>query len=323
MTVSTSTYTVTVAPDKAGSRLDRLLAEALPEISRTRLKALIEDGRVEASGVGAVVDPARRVHAGETFVVAVPTPPPATPRPQAIPLAIVYEDAHLVVVDKPAGLVVHAGAGNPDGTLVNALLAHCPEGLSSIGAPLRPGIVHRLDKDTSGLVVVAKTDAAHLALARQFAEHSVERAYRALVWGNPRPAVGRVTGTIGRSRHDRTRMAVVSRGGKVAVTQYRTLQAYGSIASLVECRPATGRTHQIRVHMASIGNPIIGDPVYGGRRAGRAAEADRIFPLTGFPRQALHAFLIGFRHSETGDALRFLSPLPNDYRKLSDFLEEM
>ena len=323
MTVLAPTYTVTVAPDKAGSRLDRLLAERLPDVSRTRLKTLIENGRVEASGVGAVVDPARRVQAGETFVVAVPAPPAATPRPQAIPLAIVYEDAHLVVVDKPAGLVVHAGAGNPDGTLVNALLAHCPEGLSSIGAPLRPGIVHRLDKDTSGLVVVAKTDAAHLALARQFAEHSVERAYRALVWGNPSPPAGRITGAIGRSRHDRTRMAVVSRGGKAAVTQYRTLQVYGSIASLVECRPATGRTHQIRVHMASIGNPIIGDPVYGGRGAGRAPDADRIAPLTGFPRQALHAFLIGFRHSETGDALRFLSQLPNDYIKLIHFLEEM
>ena len=323
MTVTAPTYTVTVAPDKAGSRLDRVLAEALPQMSRTRLKMLIADGRVEASGRGAMMDPARRVQAGETFVVAVPAPPAAAPRPQAIPLAIVYEDAHLVVVDKPAGLVVHAGAGNPDGTLVNALLAHCPEGLSSIGAPLRPGIVHRLDKDTSGLVVVAKTDAAHLALARQFAEHSIERAYQALVWGNPSPPVGRITGAIGRSRHDRTRMAVVSRGGKSAVTQYRTLQTYGSIASLVECRPATGRTHQIRVHMASIGNPIIGDPVYGGRRAGSIAKAGRVFPLAGFPRQALHAFLIGFRHPETCDALRLSSPLPNDYTWLMSFLEQM
>ena len=323
MTASAPTYTVIVAPDKAGSRLDRLLAEWLPDVSRTRLKALIVDGRVEASGVGPVVDPARRVRAGETFVVAVSAPSEATPRPQAIPLAIVYEDAHLVVVDKPAGLVVHAGAGNPDGTLVNALLAHCPERLSSIGAPLRPGIVHRLDKDTSGLLVVAKTDAAHLALARQFAEHSVERAYQAVVWGNPTPPAGRITGMIARSRRHRTRMAVVSRGGRVAVTEYRTLRAYGSIASLVECRPATGRTHQIRVHMTSIGNPIIGDPVYGGPRAGRIAEWGKSFAPTGFLRQALHAFLIGFRHPETGEAIRFSSQLPGDYKKLISFLEEM
>jgi 23S rRNA pseudouridine1911/1915/1917 synthase len=323
MRLSVPTYTVTVPADKAGSRLDRVLAEALPDVSRSRLKTLIERGRIEASGVGAVVDPARRVRAGETFVVAVPQAPTAIPRPQAIPLAIVYEDAHLVVIDKPAGLVMHAGAANLDGTLVNALLAHCPAGLSSIGAPLRPGIVHRLDKNTSGLLVVAKTDAAHLALARQFAEHSVERAYQAVVWGNPIPSVGQITGTIARSRQDRTRMAVVSHGGKAAVTRYRTLQAYGSIASLVECRPATGRTHQIRLHMASIGNPIVGDAVYAGRRAGRAADADRLLPLTGFPRQALHAFLIGFRHPDTGDAVRFLSNLPNDYRKLIHLLEEM
>ena len=242
MTVSAPTYTVTVTPDKVGSRLDRLLAEALPNVSRTRLKALIESGRVTASGIGTTRDPARRVQAGEAFAVDIPVPPAAAPQPQAIPLTIVYEDTYLVVVDKPAGLVVHAGAGNPDGTLVNALLAHCPQGLSSIGAPLRPGIVHRLDKDTSGLVVVAKTDAAHLALARQFAEHSVERAYQAVVWGNPAPPAGTITGMIARSRRDRTRMAVVSRSGKSAVTHYRTLQTYGSIASL-RGMPAGDRPH--------------------------------------------------------------------------------
>jgi 23S rRNA pseudouridine1911/1915/1917 synthase len=323
MTASVPTYTVTVAPDKAGSRLDRLLAERLPDVSRTRLKALIEEGRVGVYGVGPVVDPARRVQAGETFVVAVPALPAATPQPQAIPLVIVYEDPHLIVVDKPAGLVVHAGAGNPDGTLVNALLAHCPKGLSSIGAPLRPGIVHRLDKDTSGLLVVAKTDAAHLALARQFAEHSVERAYQAVVWGNPAPPAGTITGMIARSRRHRTRMAVVSRGGRIAVTEYRTLRVFGSIASLVECRPATGRTHQIRVHMASIGNPIIGDALYGGQRAGRIAEWGKSFARTGFLRQALHAFLIGFRHPETGQAIHLSSQLPSDYKMLISFLERM
>jgi 23S rRNA pseudouridine1911/1915/1917 synthase len=323
MTLPVSTYIVMVPADKAGSRLDRFLAEALPEVSRTRLKAVIENAQVEAPGRGVVADPALRVRAGETFVVAVPAVPPATPEPQAIPLAIVYEDAHLIVVDKPAGMVVHAGAGNPDGTLVNALIAHCPEGLSNVGAPLRPGIVHRLDKDTSGLLVVAKTDAAHVALAHQFAEHSVERAYLALVWGNPTPAVGRITGTIGRSRYDRTRMAVVSRGGKAAVTDYRTLQRYDSVASPVECRLATGRTHQIRVHMASLGNPIVGDPVYGRRRAVAAAAASRLGPVAAFPRQALHAFLIGFSHPANRERLRFVSQLPNDYKQLVEFLDKL
>jgi 23S rRNA pseudouridine1911/1915/1917 synthase len=321
MTLSAPTYTVTVAADKAGSRLDRLLAEALPEVSRTRLKALIEEAMVEAPERGIVADPALRVRAGEIFTVTVPAAPPALPRPQAMPLAIVYEDEHLIVIDKPAGLVVHAGAGNPDGTLVNALVAHCPQRLSSIGAPLRPGIVHRLDKDTSGLLVVAKTDAAHVALARQFAEHLVERAYQALVWGNPIPPVGRIERAVGRSRHHRTRMAVVSRGGKPAVTDYKTVRTFGSIASLVECRLATGRTHQIRVHMASIGNPIIGDTVYGGRRASAPKANTPLDPLAKITGHALHAFLIGFTHPESRERLSFYSDLPNHYKKLIGFLE--
>jgi 23S rRNA pseudouridine1911/1915/1917 synthase len=315
-----STYTVKVTADKAGGRLDRVLAEALPEISRTRLKALIEDGRVEMLG-HRVADPATRVREGESFIVTVPATPPLAPRPQVMPLSIAHEDEHLIVIDKPAGLVVHAGAGNPDGTLVNALVAHCP--LSSIGAPLRPGIVHRLDKDTSGLLVVAKTDAAHVALARQFAEHSVGRAYQALVWGNPIPAVGRISTAIGRSSQDRTRMAVVSRGGKAAVTDYKTIRIFGSVASLVECRLTTGRTHQIRVHMASIRNPIVGDAVYGGRRPLAPSQGRGIEPSSEMPAQALHAHLIGFTHPASGQRLRIESPLPQHYKSLIDFLEQI
>ena len=322
MTSSASTYTVKVTADKAGSRLDRVLAEAVPGISRTRLKALIEAGNVEGPEQ-VVADPALRVREGDSFVVTVPATPPAVPRPQVMPLAIVHEDDHVIVIDKPAGLVVHAGAGNPDGTLVNALMAHCPEGLSSIGAPLRPGIVHRLDKDTSGLLVVAKTDVAQAALAGQFAEHSVERGYQALVWGNPIPPVGRITSPIGRNRHHRTRMAVLRRGGKAAVTDYKTIRTFGSVASLVECRLTTGRTHQIRVHLASIGNPVVGDAVYGEGRSLQSREVRRPVPLAALPGQALHAFLIGFTHPASGQRLRFQSPVPQCYRMLIEFLERV
>lgn len=331
---SATTYTVTVTADKEGSRLDRLLAEAVPELSRTRVQALIAEGCVTQCGDrgpvldSAKLDPAARVHDGQQFVVVVPPPPPATAEPQDIPLAVVYEDDELIVVDKPAGLVVHPGAGNADGTLVNALLAHCGR-LSSIGAPLRPGIVHRLDKDTSGLLVAAKTDEAHLHLARQFAEHSIERAYQALVWGNPKPPTGRISSAVGRNPNDRTRMSVVRRGGKSALTCYQTMRAYGTMASLIECRLKTGRTHQIRVHMASIGHPIIGDQTYGTHRRQRAAEraSSRTGPaasmLDTFPRQALHAYLIGFQQPLSNDTLRFQSILPQDFRSLLDFLECM
>jgi 23S rRNA pseudouridine1911/1915/1917 synthase len=319
MIMTGTTYTVTVTADKAGSRLDRLLADTVPDMSRTRLQTLIAEGCVTLQGQGPAVDPAARVHDGQAFVLVAPAPAPATPAPQAIPLTVVYEDEALIVIDKPAALVVHPGAGNPDGTLVNALLAHCDR-LSSIGAPLRPGIVHRLDKDTSGLLVAAKTDAAHLDLARQFAEHSIERAYQALVWGNPRPPAGRIKSALGRNPHDRTKMAVVRRGGKAAVTCYQTMQSFGSAASLLECRLQTGRTHQIRVHMSSIGHPIVGDGAYGGQRRQRPGNAVESALCT-FPRQALHAFLIGFRHPSSREALRFSSHLPNDFGQLLDLLE--
>jgi len=323
--VSASTYTVPVAADKAGQRLDRLLADAVPALSRSRLKALIEDGRVRTEADPAAVgDPARRVRAGEVYIVAVPAPAPARPQPQAIPLDVRYEDDHLIVVDKPAGLVVHPAAGNPDGTLVNALLAHCGGSLSGIGGITRPGIVHRLDKGTSGLIVAAKTDTAHRHLAAAFAEYSIERGYRAVVWGVPRPAEGEISGAIGRSPANRKKMAVVTRGGKPALTRYRVLRAFGSVASLVECRLATGRTHQIRVHMAARGHAVVGDPVYGSTKARSSALAEPLrAAVAALGRQALHAHLIGFYHPIGGDFLRFVSNLPIDINELIGFLDRM
>lgn len=320
-------YTVAVAPDKAGLRLDRLLAGALPALSRARVRLLIVGGHVQLSDGEAVFAPDRRVRPGESFVVRVPEIPPfvtALPAAQPMPLAIVYEDPHLIVLDKPAGLVVHPGAGNADGTLVNALLAHCPGHLSSIGSPLRPGIVHRLDKDTSGLLVVAKTDAAHLDLARQFARHSVKRAYWALVWGEPIPAEGRIDHPIGRSPQVPTKMAAVVRGGKAAETRYRTLRRFGTLASLLECRLATGRTHQIRVHMAAIGYPLIGDRVYGGTArlpAGSGCPRDVRDAAEALAGQALHALELGFIHPATGNEISFTARLPLHIRALISVLE--
>jgi 23S rRNA pseudouridine1911/1915/1917 synthase len=241
-------------------------------------------------------------------------------------LAIVFEDAHLLVVDKPAGLVVHPAPGSPDRTLVNAVLAHCGESLAGIGGVRRPGIVHRLDKDTSGLLVVAKTELAHARLAAAFAAHDIDRIYVAVVWGVPQPRTGELAGRIGRSPRNRKKMAVLREGGKAAVTRYRVAHVFKDVAAKVECRLATGRTHQIRVHMTEAGHPVIGDPVYGNSRSpGRlkalppAARA----AVAGFARQALHASVLGFRHPVTGEALRFTSRLPNDMLQLMNFLEEI
>ncbi|HEY7610609.1 MAG TPA: RluA family pseudouridine synthase [Alphaproteobacteria bacterium] len=308
----------------AGRRLDQLLAAALPALSRSRLKALILEGRV-ARGGAVISEPSRRVKPGERFVVSVPPAAPAEPRAQAMPLAILFEDAHLIVIVKPAGLTVHPAPGNPDKTLVNALIAHCGASLSGIGGVARPGIVHRLDKDTSGVMVVAKTDAAHASLTTQFQSRSIERSYLALVWGVPRPASGRIEGAIGRSPRDRKKMAVLRRGGKAAATRYRVLRKFGALASLVECRLETGRTHQIRVHMAHIGHPVVGDPVYG--RARRRAAPD--FPpslrktVDGFKRQALHAAVLAFDHPASGARLRFEAPAPADFSNLLNSLEQI
>ncbi len=316
-------HTLSVQPPQAGMRLDRWLADALPELSRSRLKALIEAGQVSADR-GPVSDPSRKVQDGECYVVAIPPPAAAEPSPQAIALTVVYEDDHLIVIDKPAGLVIHPAPGNTDSTLVNALLHHCTGSLSGIGGVRRPGIVHRLDKDTSGLLVAAKTDAAHRGLADQFARHSITRAYRAICWGVPMPRHGEIRGNIGRSTSDRKKMAVVKAGGKEALTRYRVQRAFGSVAALIECRLATGRTHQIRVHLASIGHPLIGDPVYGrapraGQTKGLSAELRTL--LLGFPRQALHAFLLGFIHPITHQNLTFESAIPYDFNVLTHSLE--
>jgi 23S rRNA pseudouridine1911/1915/1917 synthase len=295
----------------AGWRLDRALAAAVPTLSRERLKALIRSGAVEAHG-SAVRDPSLKVKGDEALRVAVPEPAPAHNEAQDIPLTVVFEDDHLLVVDKPAGLVVHPAAGNLDGTLVNALLHHCAGKLSGIGGVARPGIVHRIDKDTSGLLVVAKSDVAHEGLARQFAAHSIDRRYLAIVSGVPRTAAGTVDAPLARSAVNRKKIAIVEGSrGKRAVTHWKRLEVL-SDAALIECRLETGRTHQVRVHMASIGHPLLGDPVYGrsGKSHGKLLKELR------FQRQALHAAELGFTHPVTKNRLSFSSPMPPDMQEL-------
>src|SRR5437763_1878877 len=257
--------------EDAGQRLDRVLQRHLPELSRTRFKQLILAGAVASNGI-AQRDPAQRVQAGQLFAVVLPEPADPVPVAQPIPLAIRFEDEHLVVIDKPAGLVVHPAPGNPEGTLVNPLRAHCGDSLAGIGGVKRPGIVHRLDKDTSGLMVVAKTELAHARLAADFAARRIDRAYFGVVWGVPLPPSGEIEGNIGRSPVNRKKMAVLARGGRTALTHYRVLREFHGAAAVVECRLATGRTHQIRVHMSERGHPLIGDPLYGSGRTGRRSK---------------------------------------------------
>ena len=301
------------------ARLDKFLAVALPDISRSRLKGLIENGQVRINGK-TITEPAYRVKPGTEIELRMPVPTSeAAPSAQSMALDVYYEDGDLIVVNKPAGLVVHPAAGNPDRTLANALVAHCGESLSGIGGIRRPGIVHRLDKDTSGLLVAAKNDAAHASLGRLFEAHDIERAYLALVWGTPTPAHGLIEEPIGRSPRNRKKMAVVSRGGREARTHYRVRERLAdSCWSLIECRLETGRTHQIRVHLASRGHKVVGDPLYGGRQnSGRkilpknAAEA-----LISWRRQALHAYHLGFRHPVSGELLNFECEPPADMRAL-------
>jgi 23S rRNA pseudouridine1911/1915/1917 synthase len=305
------TIDVRLEPAHAGWRLDRALAAAVPTLSRERLKALIRSGAVEAAGE-AVRDPATRVRGEEALRVAVPELRAAHNEPQDIPLRIVFEDEHLLVVDKPAGLVVHPAAGNLDGTLVNALLHHCGGSLSGIGGVARPGIVHRIDKDTSGLLVVAKTDVAHEGLARQFAAHSIDRRYLAIVSGLPKASEGIVDAPLARSATNRKKIAIVEGSrGKRAVTHWRRLNVLKD-AALIECRLETGRTHQVRVHMASMGHPLIGDPVYG--RAGKTHG--KLLSELQFHRQALHAAELGFTHPVTKNRLSFSSRMPPDMQEL-------
>jgi 23S rRNA pseudouridine1911/1915/1917 synthase len=317
-----STLTVLAEASDGGERLDRLIARRVPALSRSRVKALIEAGHVCVSAGGTVTDPSRRVKPGQSFAIIVPDGEPAEPRAQALPLTVVYEDEDLIVIDKPAGMVVHPAPGNPDLTLVNALLAHCGDSLSGIGGVRRPGIVHRLDKDTSGLMVVAKNDQAHAGLSQQFAARTIERLYRAVVWGVPSPREGRIEGAIGRDPRNRKRMAVLKNGGKPAATQYRVVKVLArGAASLVECRLATGRTHQIRVHLAGQGHSVLGDPVYAGRRARRAAEDPVRAAAQALGRQALHAATLGFSHPRTGKMCRFESELPQDVKDLINYLD--
>jgi 23S rRNA pseudouridine1911/1915/1917 synthase len=315
-------FTTVAEPEARGRRLDRFLADAIGTLSRSRVKALIEQGRARRDG-NVLNEPAEPVRPGATYQLDLPPPAPATPQPQAIRFPILYEDTDLIVLDKPAGLVVHPAPGNQDGTLVNALLAHCGEQLTGIGGERRPGIVHRLDKDTSGIMVVAKTQLANNALTAVFAARDLDRAYLALVWGLPSPLAGDIEGAIGRDRRDRKRMAVVARNGRPALTHYRTLRAWQTAVALLECRLATGRTHQIRVHLASQGHPAIGDPVY----LRRVPAAARLLPepvrqrLLDFPRQALHATRLGFTHPRTGKPLSFTSEPPPDMAGLIGALE--
>jgi len=309
-----SIITATIAGDAIGWRLDRALAAAVPTLSRERLKALISAGSVTGPA-GLVRDPAAKALAGD-YRVTVPEPRPAHNEAQDIALEIVFEDEHLLIVDKPAGMVVHPAAGNFDGTLVNALLHHCAGRLSGIGGVARPGIVHRIDKDTSGLLVVAKTDVAHEGLAAQFASHSIDRRYLAIISGIPIPPKGIVDAPLARSAQNRKKIAIVEgKRGKRAVTRYRIVTALRE-AALTECRLETGRTHQVRVHMASIGHPLLGDPVYGRTRPAHREILKRL----NFHRQALHAAALGFVHPVSKQNLSFESALPSDIQELFEAL---
>jgi 23S rRNA pseudouridine1911/1915/1917 synthase len=315
-----------------GMRLDRFLAERLPELSRTRVQSLIKQGCVSL-GRATIVDAKYRVKSGERFLLDVPAAAPAVPGAEAIALDVVYEDDALIVIDKPAGLVVHPGAGHAKGTLVNALIAHCGDSLSGIGGVARPGIVHRLDKDTSGLMVVAKTDKAHRALAEQFADHGrngeMERGYLVLAWGAPSRPRGTIDASIGRHPTSRTKMAVLPGKSREAVTHWRVVETFGRkdapVASLIECTLETGRTHQVRVHLAHIGHPLIGDPLYGkGFKSKQRKLPVRVADkLATFNRQALHAARLAFVHPATGTLLKFNSTLSPDLAEIVHAFKEL
>jgi 23S rRNA pseudouridine1911/1915/1917 synthase len=321
-------HTLVAAPGDAGQRLDKFLTGQLPDMSRSRLQGLIAQGCVRCGELPAG-DANAKVQPGQVFTLTIPETVPSHILPQAMALAIVYEDEHMLVIDKPVGLTVHPAPGHYDHTLVNALLAHCGDSLSGIGGVARPGIVHRIDKDTSGLLVVAKHDTAHLALSAQLAERTLKRTYNAIAWGEPKTAQGTITGNIGRSLTNRQKMAVLRSGGKAAVTHYRKLTAFtpgelkAPIASLLECNLETGRTHQIRVHFAYIGHPLVGDQTYGQSTASRLSgggfktlpEATRT-ALLRFQRQALHARALELVHPVSGKTMHFECALPQDMKDL-------
>jgi 23S rRNA pseudouridine1911/1915/1917 synthase len=327
-----SDFDGSAGPDEAGERLDRWLSARVPDLSRARVKALIEAGAASVDG-RPVADANHRVKAGARICLSLPDPQPATPQPEAIPLAVVFEDADLLVIDKPAGLVVHPAAGHATGTLVNALIAHCGDSLSGIGGVKRPGIVHRLDKDTTGLMVVAKTDRAHKSLAAQFADHGrtgpLAREYVALCWGVPLSGHFTVDAPLDRHPVNREKIAV-RRSGREAITHVTVLERFSGtdgqpVAALVACRLETGRTHQIRVHMAHIGHPLMGDETYatGFRTKATRLSLQAQAALAALRRQALHARLIGFEHPRTGETVEYTSAMPADMAALVDALRAM
>ena len=318
--------TITAPPEAAGERLDRFLAaglEAPSPLSRTRLKALILGGAVTENGA-AVIDPSQSVRAEAEYALLLPPVREATPQAEDIPLDIMFEDDHIIVLNKPSGMVVHPGPGQPDGTLVNALIAHCGDSLTGIGGVMRPGIVHRLDKDTSGVMMAAKSDAAHQKLTEMFAAHDLDRHYLAITWGMPPETEGRIEAALGRSTRDRKKQAVVP-NGRYAATNWTVIRRLPPFASIVECRLEPGRTHQIRVHMAHLGHGVIGDPMYGKpMRSGQMPDAvarDCLSAIRGFQRQALHAASLGFAHPVTGEALHFEIPMPDDMAGLVAAIE--
>jgi len=312
------TYTQTVDEDKIGSRLDRFLADTWPAISRSRIKSLLLDQAVQLNGQ-IILNPSYRVKAGDAIEMVIPAAEELDVQPQKMDLNIVYEDEHLIVIDKAAGLVVHPAPGNYDNTLVNGLMYHCGDSLSGIGGVKRPGIVHRIDKDTSGLIVIAKSDAAHAGLSALFEAHNIDRLYTAIVWGTPNPPDGTIEGNIGRHPKQRKKMTVVGPNtGKHAITHYTTIKRMALAASIIECKLETGRTHQIRVHLTSMGHPLVGDQTYGGPTRNKLSRLSKEVQnyTRNFPRQALHAKILGFKHPITGDDLNFESDMPDDMKEL-------
>jgi 23S rRNA pseudouridine1911/1915/1917 synthase len=332
------TRVATAPVESAGARVDAWLAQVWPDLSRSRLQGLIGAGKLTVDGAP-VTHAKDKTRAGGRYELTLPPPEPAAPQPEPLPLTVVFEDEHLIVIDKAAGMAMHPAPGSMRGTLVNALLAHCGESLSGIGGVARPGIVHRIDKDTTGLVVVAKHDAAHTGLAKLFAKHDLERVYYAVTRGAPRERSARIENRLVRSSEDRRKYVVArnaeTSAGKTAITQYWTVESYGqqagaasgrAAAALLECRLHTGRTHQIRAHLAHLSAPLIGDPLYGKQRAFKAEgphAAEAAAAVATFPRQALHAAVLGFRHPLTGQEMRFESPMPTDIETLLEVLRRL
>ncbi|MDD2319743.1 MAG: RluA family pseudouridine synthase [Geobacteraceae bacterium] len=305
--------------DNSPERLDQFISREVPDLTRSAVQRLIDSGMITVNG--ATARASLKLKGGEQILIEIPPPAPAVPIAEEIPLSILYEDADVIVVNKSAGMSVHPGAGTPDGTLVNALLAHCDD-LSGIGGEIRPGIVHRIDKDTTGVMVVAKNDRSHLELARQFQVHSIKRVYVALVYGSPKEDKGRIESVIGRHPVDRKKMSGSARHGRHAVTHWKVIGRYGAVTA-VELRLETGRTHQIRVHLSEAGFPLLGDPVYGGSGRLSGLKDTKLRALIrDLGRQALHARTLGFLHPISGEYLEFSTPLPEDMARILEYLDE-